>query len=251
MKIASYNTLLSEPALIEKAKELRKYLLTLNPEQLMTSMKISRLLAEKVSLEYKDWNTDLVSQSAAVDAFLGDIYSGLQVKNWSESDRMFAQEHLRILSGLYGVLKPNDGIMPYRLEMGYRLPEESYKNLYKFWGSDIAEQLPQNGWIINLAAVEYSQTVTKFIDLGRFITPSFLTVSQKTGQPTFVTVHTKIARGAFANWMIKNRITSSSKLVEFCDLGYEFNPELSTASVPVFVCKTFGGLGLSVRLDKR
>ena len=148
------------------------------------------------------------------------------------------------------MLRPYDGVRPYRLEMGYKLPDQLFGNLYKYWGTSIAETMPKEGVVVNLSAVEYTKTVLPYIDAGRVITPRFLTVNPKTGQPSQVIVHTKIARGAFARWLITSRINSPDELIGFKDLNYNYDPELSTPSEPTFVCKTFGGIGLSMRLQK-
>lgn len=236
------------PALISRAAELAAYLRTLPPAKIQKIMAISPKLAASTHELLASWSDNVDHARPAIDAYLGDIYSGLQVGNWSESDRAYANDHLRILSGLYGILCPLDGIYPYRLEMGYRLPLKKFSNLYTYWGNTIAATLLASGPIINLAAVEYSKTVTPFVESNRIITPSFLTRSPKTGEPTFVTVYAKIARGAFANWLIKERVDNPDRLGEYQDLNYRLDKTLSTPAAPVFVCDNFGGLGLSVRL---
>ena len=233
--------------LLSNSHELIKIIRALPTEKLTKMMQISPKLAEITSELLANWNDEPGKQRATIDSFLGDIYSGLQVQTWSQKDREYANQHLRILSGLYGILKPFDGIYPYRFEMGYKLPGE--KNMYDFWDEDIAATLPKDGLIVNLAAVEYSKTVTDYVDKNRVITPRFLTISPKTGEPVFVVVHAKIARGAFARWMIQNKIEDGEALKNFNDIGYKYDPKLSSDSVPVFVCKKFGGLGLSVRLS--
>ena len=240
----------ASPLLIEKANVLASYLKTFKPEQIATIMKISPALAVSTHKLISDWNDNPLQQNAAIDSFLGDIYSGLRIPNWTESDRQYANSRLFILSGIYGVLRPLDGIHPYRLELGYKLPSREFSNLYEFWGDTAAQVLPADELIINLAAIEYSKLVTPYLTNRTIIAPSFLTVSPKTGQPAFVTVHAKIARGAFANWLIKNRATTTTQLETFNDLGYTYDKSLSTAETPVFVCNTFGGIGLSVRLQK-
>ena len=132
--------------------------------------------------------------------------------------------------------------------MGYRLPDERYRSLYAFWGDDIARLVPNSTTrIVNLSAVEYTKAILPYLKLP-IITPKFLTVSPKTGEATFVTVHTKIARGALARWMIVDRIDDVNRLIEFDGFGYMYDASLSIPEEPVFVCQEFGGLGLSVRL---
>ncbi|MEJ3745219.1 YaaA family protein [Actinomycetes bacterium KLBMP 9797] len=237
------------PALLDRAEELIAYLRTLSDQQLSRIMSISADLAAKTREQYAEWSTAPDRQSPAAATFVGDIYSGLQIDSFRAADRAYADTHLRILSGLYGILRPFDGISPYRLEMGYRLPPGKYANLYQFWGSAIAEQLPASGRIVNLAANEYSKTVVKYVAADRLVTPKFLTVDPASRQPKFVVVHAKIARGAFARWLVTERVKDTeAALRAFTDIGYRYDEALSTPGEPVFVCQEFGGKGLSVRL---
>ena len=232
------------PALLDRATELVTYLRTLSPKRLATVMALSAPLAERTHEQFAQWHADPAEQEPAVESFLGDIYSGLQVASWSAADRRYASAHLRILSGLYGVLRPFDGISPYRLEMGYRLPVIG--SLYSYWGSAVAAQLPSRGPIVNLAANEYSKVGLPFGDAARVVTPRFFTVDPASGEPRFVAVHAKIARGAFARWLVTSGGTAS--LTDFADLGYRLDPARGTDREPCFVCAEFAGKGLSVRL---
>jgi cytoplasmic iron level regulating protein YaaA (DUF328/UPF0246 family) len=211
-------------------------------------MKISPTLAKLTKIKISNWSSDKSKQTSAVDTFVGDIYSGLQATSWTKSDKDYAQNNLRIISGLYGILKPYDGVMPYRLEMGYLLKTDKFKNLYEFWDKKLARSLPEPDLIINLSADEYTKCILPYIKKELVISPRFLTINPKTKQPTFVVVHTKIARGAFANWLIKQKATETTDLTKFSDLGYKYDKNLSTPQEPVYVCDTFGGIGLSVRL---
>ncbi len=237
------------PQLLEQAKVLDAALKKLSVRTIANIMKISPKLAATTHQLIAGWTDDPSQQRPAIDSFLGDIYSGLQAHELTEQDRQYADKHLRIVSGLYGVLRPLDGIYPYRLEMGYKLPGTKSKNMYEYWGNSVVATLPTDGPIVNLAAAEYSKVVTDYVDSERVITPQFLTLSPKTKEPTFVVVHAKIARGAFARWLILNRVSDASRLQDFSSLNYEYSKALSTPKSPVFVCKTFGGLGLSVRLS--
>jgi len=230
----------STPALLDKASELIEHLRKLTAAQLAKVMKISADLASKTKAQYETWTREPVGPAA--EMFVGDIYSGLQIDSFTAADRRYANAHIRILSGLYGILRPFDGIDLYRLEMGYQFPG---LNLYHFWGSGIAEQLPSSGRIVNLAAAEYSKTVTKYVDSDRVVTPKFLTLDPASGQPKFVVVHAKIARGCFARWLVKHR---ASDLTAFDEIGYAYDKRSSSDREPVFVCEEFGGKGLSVRL---
>ena len=210
-----------------------------------TRMKLSPAKITETQQLFGNWSATPQHPIPTIDAFKGDIYSGLQVPSWTEADRRYAHAHLLILSGLYGALRACDGIAPYRLEMGYKLPDGT--SMYKFWGDTLAQALPANtSVIINLSAVEYTKALLPHVS-ARVITPKFLTISPKTGEPTFVTVHAKIARGAFARWLIVRKIEDTSQLPTFAELGYRYNAALSSPEQPVFVCETFAGLGLSVR----
>lgn len=240
---------LQNPLLLEKTEPLHKYLASLSAKQLAEHMKISPTLAAKTAQVLAGWTTSQSSQSLAIDAFKGDIYSGLQAHKLSPADRQYANDHLIILSGMYGIIRPFDGIMPYRLEMMYKFPLAPFDNLYTYWGSSVAEQLPKEGLIINASSVEYSRLVTPFVDAGRIVTPQFYTVSPKTGEPTFVTVHAKIARGAFARWAVMSRASTEDDMKNFNLLGYRYDASLSQDKQPAFVTKDFGGIGLSIRLQ--
>lgn len=236
---------LGVPMFADEAKRLADVWRQQSVDELARLMKISSKKAAEVKTVYDNWSLQPGQQTPAVDAFRGDIYSGLQASTWSTADRDYAHKHLVILSGLYGALRAGDGVMPYRLEMGYKLP--SGESMYQFWGGRLCQIIaPSTDHVINLSAVEYTKALLPHVSQP-VITPKFLTVSPKTGQPAFVTVHAKIARGAFANWLIRSRIDDVDKLADFTDLGYHYDAALSTPDQPVFVCQTFQGLGLSVR----
>jgi uncharacterized protein len=240
---------LGRPALIDAARQLHAYIASLGVDQIATSMHVSPKLAGIIHQQINDWTDDLSRSSPASQTFVGDIYSGLRASQLSPSDNEYADTILYILSGMYGVLRPGDGIAPYRLEPAYTFPDPSYKNMYTYWGDRIANQLPDTGYIINTSSVEYIKLITPYVDDDRIITPRFLTVNPTTGQPGFTAVHAKIARGAFARWLIMSRITDPAYFNQFDDLGYRYDPVTSTLHDPVFICETFGGLGLSVRLS--
>lgn len=237
---------LSVPQFMTQARELNKELTRLDTGEISTLMSVSNKLAKDVVALTKDWQANGALSPAAL-TFRGDIYSGLQAQNWDEAARAYASEHLWILSGLYGILRPFDGIWPYRLEMGYPL-RIGGQSLYEYWGNALAPLVAAEEVYINVTADEYLKAIKKSMGSARIISPKFLTISPKTGEPIFVTVHAKIARGAFANWMITHQIEDINKLHEFNDLGYKYDKKLSAEDVPVFICKNFGGIGLSTRL---
>jgi len=237
---------LTTPVFEAQSIELTDYLQELSLEQYQKVMHIS----EKLAIEVEDLYLERLElpATAAVETFRGDIYSGLRALEWNDAEKDFAQKHLKILSGLYGVLRPFDGIRPYRLELGYRLPDGPYKNLYNFWSDKVAEALPMDGPIINVTSDEYAKVVLPFLDPSRLITPVFLTRKEAGQEPVFVVVHSKIARGAYARWIIKRGIPTTDGLEKFDDLGYAYDAERSSPKQPVYVCEQFGGIGLSQRL---
>lgn len=239
---------LDSPLLLEQSAELNA-LLRQHSEQIGDMMKLSSAKSSQVRDMVMNWSSDQAESIPAVDAFIGDIYSGLQVQAWSELDRSYAHRHLFILSGLYGMLRACDGIRPYRLEMGYKLPTGI--SMYAYWKAH-ADRLVQiipndTTHLINASSVEYTKALLPYTDLP-VITPKFMTVSQKTGTPEFVTVHAKVARGAFARWIVQNQVESVEQLTKFAELNYRYDPARSSSTELVFVCKQFGGIGLSVRL---
>lgn len=238
---------LTHPLFIRQAVYVNAVLHDLDVNQLARLMHINNQLAANVKQRIDEWN-DFAEGSAAALTFRGDIYSGLSAVRWNKDDANFAQTHLLILSGLYGLLRPFDAIKPYRLEMGYKLQLPDGTNLDKYWENELAHSLDVDETYVNLTAKEYYKVIQKQLDTAHVITPKFLTMNDKKGEPVFVTVHAKIARGAFANWLIKNKINSPNDIPSFNELNYVYDKNLSTPTEPVFVCKTFGGLGLSVRL---
>jgi len=236
------------PLFLEQATELMAALQALSVDDISRVMHVSHKLAVEVQKIHEVWSAVPSLQSQAVDTFVGDIYSGLQAAEWSASDIVYAQEHLYILSGLYGILRPQDGIMPYRLEMGYAFKGSSWKNLYEFWSPHLKTMFVPSDVLVNLSAVEYTKALLPYVSGVDVIQPYFMTISPKTGKPVFVVVHAKIARGAFASWLIKNRLKDKAELCQFNELGYHYSAELSEPNKPVFICEEFKGIGLSVRL---
>lgn len=237
------------PSLLKYANMLANELQTLSDDDIKTGMKLSDDMTKKTKQIIHEWSANPAIQRPAIDTFLGDIYSGLQVQTLSTTDRAYANTHLYILSGLYGVLRALDSIYPYRFEMGYRLNTMSLSNLYDYWNSLIADTLSDDSLVVNLAAAEYSKAVITHLKNRSIITPKFMTINPKTHVPSFVVVHAKIARGAFAHWLITNRIESVEQVTKFNKLGYTYSPENSTPNEPVYICESFKGLGLSVRLS--
>lgn len=238
---------LTTPRFVDQATDLHGYVAGLATEHMQKSMHISAKLADEVRTIYELWHPK-GSKSAAVETFRGDIYSGLRALEFTATERTFAQKHLHILSGMYGLLRPYDAVYPYRLEAGYKFPDAPYKNIYSYWGEKIAHALPVQGPIINVTSAEYDALVLPYIDASRVITPKFLTIMPGKEEPKFVAVHAKIARGAYARWLIQKQATDTTGLEDFSDLGYVYDAKESTPQQPVYICRNFKGIGLSQRL---
>jgi len=223
----------SQPDFLPQARELIDRLRELAPHQLSALMGISDKLGQLNYDRYAQWHTpfNTVNAKQALLAFKGDVYTGLAAEHFSQADLDFAQEHLRILSGLYGLLRPLDLIQPYRLEMGTKLATAKGKNLYDFWGQSLTQalnkQLERRGSkaLINLASQEYFRAVdTKALD-APLITPVFK--DWKNGQYKVISFYAKKARGMMTSYLIRNRLKRLDDLRRFDEGGYGFAPELS------------------------
>ncbi|WGW04711.1 peroxide stress protein YaaA [Tropicibacter oceani] len=172
-------------------------------------------------------------------AFAGDTYQGLEADTLDAEEMGWAQDHLRILSGLYGLLRPLDGIQAYRLEMGSRLKTRRGGNLYDYWRDGLAKALNAQGQalgtdvLVNCASQEYFGAVPAKALKLRVITPQFM--EDKNGTPKIVSFYAKRARGAMARYIIQHRLTDPASLTDFDSGGYEYRPELSEPDKPVFL----------------
>ena len=201
------------------------------------SEKIAILNVERFALWQKA--TSVTKGKQAMYAFQGDVYTGLEANTFSDDDFEYAQDHLRILSGLYGLLRPLDLIQPYRLEMGTKMDNQFGKNLYDFWGSKIAEELQKaikihgSKYIINCASDEYFKVIDlKALDTA-IVKPVFKDV--KNGIPKVISFYAKRARGMLAKYIIKNRVDNIDDLYDFNGSGYEFHHELSNDKELVYI----------------
>ena len=233
------NTHVSHPRQLKQSLQLINILTELSPEALATLMKISEKLSFLNWQRFQDFSDDFSLKNAkqALLAFKGDVYKGFAVESYTPDDFNFAQQHLRILSGLYGVLRPLDLIQPYRLEMGVRLKNTHGKNLYAFWGDKITQLLNQdlanqNSLVINLASNEYFKAIKSNYLEAKILTLSFK--ENKQGTYKVVAIHAKHARGLMANFIIKNRINNPESIKEFQLENYQFNSLLSTTDEWVF-----------------
>ena len=207
---------------LEETKYLVKELKTYSESDIKSLMKLSDNLAQLNWQRFQDWNTKDLGQ--ALFMFKGDVYQGLKAETLTNIELDFAQENLRILSGLYGLLKPKDLIYPYRLEMGTKLKTKSGNNLYKFWENRLHKallsELKNEEEIINLASEEYSKAILLNKFSNPVITPVFKDL--KNGKLKVISFFAKRARGEMVNFIIKNKIKNSENLKSFSNLGYQF-----------------------------
>ena len=231
------------PEFLDHSQNLIDTLRTLPQSKLCSLMSISSKLAALNEQRYRDWSLPFTTSNAkqAIMAFKGDVYTGFTFEEYNEKDFAYAQKHLRILSGLYGLLRPLDLIQPYRLEMGTKLATPQGKNLYDFWGSKLTNAL--NGAIknsgiqilVNLASNEYYNAVDKTVLQGRVITPIFK--DYKNGDLKIISFFAKKARGAMSDYLVRHRINKPEGLKEFKGLGYRFNENLTKNDNWVFTRK--------------
>lgn len=235
----------SEPRLLDRAEELIAVLRTLDPDQVGELMQLSEELAQLNVERYADFTVPHTRQNAraAVLAFDGDTYQGMAAPStFTERDHTEAQKTVRILSGLYGLLRPLDLIQPYRLEMGTKLATDRGQNLYQWWGSTITDQVradlaesPGPDALVVLASQEYGSAVDldALATEATVITPRFEEVNPD-GSHQVIGFSAKRARGAMAGWMVRNRIRSVRALQQFDELDYRHDPDRSTRLQPVF-----------------
>lgn len=230
----------TQPRLTKDTRALAKVAKKQSAEDLKRLMHISDNLAELNFERFKAFTLNNKSNSAkpAGLAFDGDVYWGLEAKTLGDETLAYAQDHLRILSGLYGVLRPMDAIQPYRLEMGTKLETPRGKSLYEFWGSGIADQLTADlhghadQTIVNLASNEYFKAVDKKA-LGRSIVGAkFLNI--KDGEARALMYYAKHARGTMARWIMENRVDRADGLKDFNVGGYRLDVSASTDTELVF-----------------
>lgn len=230
------------PQFLNQSAKLIKVLKEKEPKDIASLMGLSDKLATLNFDRYQSWKASKkVSETAkpSLLVFKGDVYQGLDAETLNSKELKFAQKHLRILSGLYGILKPMDVIKPYRLEMGTKLETTLGKNLYEFWGdliqdnvlADLASQ--KSDLVINLASKEYFSVMGKLPEELNIISPAFKDF--KNGKYKIISFYAKKARGLMARWIIKNDIKDFERLTEFNVDGYYFSKENSSMTEPVFL----------------
>ncbi len=230
----------SMPEMLEDSVKLAGRLKKMSPKQLSKLMNISKELGELNFNRYQNWCLPFIPENSkqAALAFNGDVYQGLQAELLSEEQLELAQTRVRILSGLYGVLKPLDLIQPYRLEMGTQLKYYKSKNLYEFWNPAITkkvkEALSESGSnvLVNLASKEYFKSIDTKKLKAEIVTPDFK--DQKNGEYKMISFFAKKARGLMTRFILENNITNATDIQAFDMEGYHFNPRLSKPDNPVF-----------------
>ena len=233
----------TQPSLLAHSQVLVDRCLQLTPADLSSLMSISDKLAGLNAARFGQWTQPFTTQNArpAALAFNGDVYGGLDAQTFSEKDFAFAQQHMRILSGLYGLLKPLDLMQAYRLEMGTKLDNERGTNLYQFWGDIITDELnnvlssQSSDVLVNLSSNEYFKAVNKKTLQGKVITPVFK--DWKNGQYKIISFYAKKARGLMARYIIQNQLTNAEQLKGFDLAGYQFDEQLSKSQDLVFTRK--------------
>ena len=228
------------PAFVPQSAELIEVLRTYSPQQIAELMDLSDTLSALNVARYAAWRPKFTAKNAkqAVLAFNGDVYEGLDAKTLSPKQLEWAQEHVCILSGLYGVLRPLDWMQPYRLEMGTALKNPKGANLYKFWGTQIAEHLNERlaadkaPVVINLASQEYFKSVDRKVLRARVVECVF--EDYKGGQYKVISFNAKRARGLMARWAITHKAKKPEDLLAFDSEGYAYDARASEADRLVF-----------------
>ncbi len=228
------------PRMLPKTEQLIERCRKLTPAKLSSLMGISDKLALLNTERFQAYSSDFDEENskAALFAFNGDVYTGIDADSLTDDDVQFAQTHLRILSGLYGLLRPLDKMQPYRLEMGTKLKIRRRNDLYQFWGDDITKMLNQDineqgdNVLVNLASNEYFSSVNlKKLD-AMVVQPQFK--DEKNGNFKVISFYAKKARGMMTRYIIQNRITEVAQILKFDRAGYQYDAEMSTPTQPVF-----------------
>ena len=231
----------TQPVFLDDSQLLIDDLQKLTPDGVSSLMNISSKLGELNFERFMDWQQPFTKKNAkqALLAFKGDVYTGLDAESFSADDFKNAQKHLRILSGLYGVLRPLDLMQPYRLEMGTRFGNTRGKDLYEFWGDRITTELNKtlkslkSDVVINLASNEYFKSIDKKALNASIIAPQFK--DEKNGDYKIISFYAKKARGVMAAWLIRKNISDPKDLKKFRLAGYRYSAAHSAADKPTFI----------------
>lgn len=233
-------TAFTQPDHLEQAAELIGVMQQKDSFEIADLMKLSMNLADLNMERFQQWHTPFTPENAkqAIFAFTGDVYQGLDVKTLDSDAISFMQQHLRILSGLYGILRPLDLMQAYRLEMGTKLTTSRGRNLYEFWGNIITESINAalvgqgDDILINLASNEYFSAINTANLQGRIVTPVFK--EMRKGRYRIISFNAKKARGYMSRFIIENRLSEPDELKTFDIADYRYNRDLSSADEYVF-----------------
>ncbi len=231
----------SQPRLLERSEELVANLKKKSSKSLQTLMGVSKKIADLNVEKFRSFQVPFSPENAkqAMYAFNGDVYMGLEASSFDENEIGFAQKHIRLLSGLYGVLKPLDLIQPYRLEMGTKLKYRRKKNLYEYWGKAITElinedlSITENNIVLNLASKEYFNAIKKDALKGKIVHVDFL--ENRNGQLKIISFNAKKARGRLAHIIVKEKIVDPIDFKELVVNDYIFNQEKSSEEKYCFI----------------
>ena len=229
----------TQPLFLEQAKEIMRDHVRKDVAQLVRLHKVSEDIARLNRTRNEEWlSRDGQGKVRAADLFDGEVYRGLATDRWSQEDWQYAQNKVFILSGLYGLLRPMDLVLPYRLEMGSRMSVGQHKDLYSFWSGALPQtifDLSKNRPIIDLSSAEY----IKAADLGKISEllhkVDFLEDKKDGRPPRSIQVHLKKARGYLAHYMVRARVSNLAELRSFNTSGYSFDPDRSSATNTVFL----------------
>jgi uncharacterized protein len=230
----------TEAEFSHKAAVLVSHIQQMSADEIRLLMNVSGPLASKTKASFMEWTPQhtVDNSKPAIFAFSGDVYDGLNAATLSDGEILFAQKHLRIFSGLYGILRPMDLMMPYRLELGMKWSTDEFNNLYQYWKTQVNDHLKKalkesgSNIIINVASAEYSKIIDFKAIQATVISPSFYEF--KSGKLKMVSIFAKKARGLMTRFIVKNKITDPALLMAFCDDGYAFLPHESNERSPVF-----------------
>lgn len=244
-KTLDYETVLptekfTQPRLLDHSQELIEVASKLSASEIASLMSVSEKIATLNAERFRDWQPEFNFANArqAIFAFKGDVYTGLNAYQLEKQDIDYAQKHLRMLSGLYGLLRPLDLMMPYRLEMGTKLKNTRGNNLYEFWGNTITETIntdlaqAESELLVNIASDEYYKSVKESKIKAEIIKPVFL--DQKNGKYKVISFYAKKARGLMARYLLENKIERAEDIKSFNTEGYYFDAESSLKGELVF-----------------
>ena len=221
------------PVFLSQAAKIANRLRSFSTVKMMRLMSVSKPIALAVQQYYEQWDLATLGKPA-LWSYTGDVYRGLQAPSLNQSDADWAQQHLMIASGLYGLVRPYDGVQAYRLEMKAALQVGRCKNLYSYWGNILSDYVQAQGynWLCNCCSDEYAKPVLKGVTLP-VITPVFFD-TKPSGEIGQVPIYSKIMRGVYARWMIDHRINAPEQLTDFAAHGYSYDLARSHPNFPAF-----------------